>query len=99
MRRDHLADHAGVVLLALAVGFLVLRGDDHLGRTDGLAVQVAYGHLALGIWLKIGEFARAAGLAQYFEDLVREEDRGRHERALLVFFRVAAAIAGHEPLV
>ena len=45
------------------------------------------------------QLARATGLAQHFEDLVREEDRGRHERALLVFLAVAAGEAEHQALV
>ncbi len=77
----------------------MLRGDHDLGGADGLAVDIAHRHLALGVGLQVAELARAAGLAQHFEDLVREEDRSRHERALLVFLAVAAGEAEHQALV
>ena len=96
---DHLLDHAGVVLLALGSRFAVLRGDHDLGGADRLAVDIAHSDLALGVGLQVGQLARTAGLAQHLEDLVREIDRGRHERALLVFLAVAAGEAEHQALV
>src|SRR4029453_16755106 len=75
---------------ATGVAVPMLGGDPALGGADALAVHIAHRDLALGVRLQVRQLARAAGLAQDLEDPVREVDRGRHERALLVFFAVAA---------
>ena len=64
--RDHFLDQAGIVLLALAIGLAMLGRHHDLGGADGLAVDVANRHLALGVGLQVRQFARAARLAQDF---------------------------------
>ena len=55
--------------------------------------------LALGVGLQVEQLAGAALLGQRAQDLVREEDRGRHERALLVDLALGAGEAEHHALV
>ena len=96
---DHLLDHAGRVFLAVA-GLRIVLGRDHdLGAADRLAVDVLHGDLALGVGLQIEQLAGAALLRQHLEDLVREIDRRRHERVLLVDLALGAGEAEHHALV
>ena len=75
-------------------------GRDHdLGAADRLAVDVLHRHLALGVGLQVEQLAGAALLGQHLQDLVREVDRRRHERALLVDLALGAGEAEHHALV
>ena len=96
---DHFLDHAGRVFLAVAALLIVLGRDHDLGAADRLAVDVAHGDLALGVGLQVEQLAGAALVGQNLQDLVREIDRRRHERILLVDFALGAGEAEHHALV
>src|SRR5262245_36384903 len=96
---DHVLDHARRVLLAVA-GLRIVLGRNHdLGAADRLAVDVLHRHLALGVGLQVEQLAGAALLGQHLEDPVREVDRGRHERALLVDLALGAGETEHHALI
>jgi hypothetical protein len=96
---DQVLDHGGRVFLPVASLGIVLGRDHDLGASDGLAVDVLHCHLALGVRLQVEQLLRAALLGQHLEDLVREVDRGGHERALLVDLALGASEAEHHALV
>ncbi len=96
---DQVLDHAGRVFLAVAGVRIVLGGHHDLGAADRLAVDILDGDLALGVGLQVEDLPGTTLVGQHLEDLVGEEDRGRHERALLVDLALGAGEAEHHALV
>ena len=97
--RDHVLDQAGRVFLVVAALLVVLGRDHDLGAADRLAVDILHRDLALGVGLQIGKLAVAALLGEHLQDPVREENRRRHERALLVDLALGAGVTEHHALV
>jgi hypothetical protein len=95
---DQIRHHRGEFLAVAGLG-VVLRRDHDLGAADRLAVDVLHRHLALGVRLQVEQLLRAPLLRQHFQDLVREVDRRRHERPLLVDFAFGAGETEHHALV
>ena len=83
-------------LLGVPVRVEMLGRQHDLRHVGGLAVGIAHGDLALGVWAELAGLAIAfmARGGQQFEDLVAVVDRSRHEVRGL-----AAGIAEHDALV
>src|SRR6185312_13816803 len=81
---NHLLDQPRRVLLAIAAFLVVLGGHHDLGAADRFAIDIADGHLALGVGLQVEQLAGAALVGEDLQDLVREIDRRRHEGILFV---------------
>ena len=87
--RDDLPDLRGGQVL----GRMLMRNDD-LGRSDRLAVLVAHGDLALRIGTEVAFGSAMTRLGNEAENLVRIENRRRHE-----FRRLPAGVAEHDALI
>src|SRR5262249_17881597 len=96
---DHLLDEPRRIFLAIAALRIVLRRYNDLRAPDRLTVHVTDRDLTLGVGLQVVQLTRAAFLGQHLQDLVREVDRRRHERVLLVDFALGAGEAEHHTLV
>ena len=72
----------------------VLCGDNHIGDTHGLVVDVLDGYLALGVGPEPLDFAALANAGQLTTNLVRIHDRRGHQLR-----RFVAGIAEHQALI
>jgi hypothetical protein len=77
----------------------VLGRDHDLGAADRLAIDIADSDLAFGVGLQVKERTGAPLFRKHLENFVREVDRRRHERALLVDLAFGAGEAEHHALI
>ena len=89
----------GEYFLPLRLFSIVLGRDHDLGAADRLAVDILHRDLALGVGLQVEHLAAAALFRHHLQDLVREENRRGHQRALFVDFALVAGVTEHHALV